>query len=196
MTILSINKTTAARRRASLLLLFLSEDHGLSETEFFMIYADKQGRTKKLTLSAMVLALYVVIMWLTQSFSFGAYQIRLATALYSLSYLFPFLVVPLGLANMISNLVLGGMGLPDILGGLVVGILTAFLNYLIRRRGWSPLLTAVPVIIVPGFGVAVWLSGILNIDYFTLAAGLLIGQIIPGILGAVLAVSLKGRFVK
>ena len=48
-------------------------------------------RVQKMTFSAMVIALYVTVLYFTQSFSFGAYQIRIATALYALSYLFPFL---------------------------------------------------------------------------------------------------------
>ena len=56
---------------------------------------------RKLTTSGIVIALYVVILFMTQSFSFGAYQIRIVTSLYALSYLFPFLVIPLGLANFI-----------------------------------------------------------------------------------------------
>ena len=38
------------------------------------------SQVQKLTLSAMIMALYIVILYVTQSFSFGAYQIRIATA--------------------------------------------------------------------------------------------------------------------
>ena len=61
-----------------------------------------------MTFSAMIMALYVVLVYITQSFSFGAYQIRIATSVYALAYLFPFLVLPLGLANSISNTLFGG----------------------------------------------------------------------------------------
>ena len=54
----------------------------------------KMSRVQKMTFSAMVMAMYIVILYFTQSFSFGAYQIRIATALYALAYLFPFLVLP------------------------------------------------------------------------------------------------------
>ena len=67
---------------------------------------------RKLTTSGIVIALYVIILFMTQSFSFGAYQIRIVTSLYALSYLFPFLVIPLGLANFIANM-LGGFGIID-----------------------------------------------------------------------------------
>ena len=75
--------------------------------------ANNMTRLQKLTFSAMVMALYIVVLCLTSSFSFGAYQIRIATSLYALAYLFPFLVVPLGLANLLSNMLFGGFGVAD-----------------------------------------------------------------------------------
>ena len=36
---------------------------------------------RKLTTSGIVIALYVIILFMTQSFSFGAYQIRIVTSL-------------------------------------------------------------------------------------------------------------------
>ena len=80
--------------------------------------------TKKLTISAMVVALYIVVLYLTQSVSFGAYQIRIATSLYALAYAFPFLMVPMGVANLISNLLFGGLGPLDMFGGFMVGVIT------------------------------------------------------------------------
>ena len=143
------------------------------------------SKTQKLTLSAMIIALYVVVVYITQGISFGAYQIRMATSLYALSYLFPFLVLPLGLANCLSN-VLGGLGIFDIVGGFFVGILTAGVNTGIRKLHLPRFLAAVPIILIPGLGVATWLSYLLGIPYPLMAANLVIGQIIPGICGAVL----------
>lgn len=77
---------------------------------------ENMSKVQKLTVSAMVMALYVVVLYFTQSFSFGAYQIRIATALYALAYLFPFLVLPLGFANFIANFLFGGLGLLDWFG--------------------------------------------------------------------------------
>ena len=51
------------------------------------MFETNMSRVQKLTFSAMVIALYVTVLYFTQSFSFGAYQIRIATALYALSYL-------------------------------------------------------------------------------------------------------------
>ena len=116
------------------------------------------SKVQKLTLSAMIIALYVTVMYCTQSFSFGAYQIRIATSLYALSYLFPFLVLPLGLANFIANMLFGGLGLLDMVGGCLVGIVTSSLIVGIRKLHWNRLLIILPITFVPGLGGATWLS--------------------------------------
>lgn len=149
------------------------------------------SKTQKMTFSAMVIAIYVVIMFFTQSFAFGAYQIRIATAMYALSYLFPFLVVPLGLANFISNMVMGGMGIFDIVGGCIVGMVTSGLIVQIRRLNLNKWLMILPIILVPGLGVATWLSYLLNMHYSALALSLCIGQITPAICGVILVKALE-----
>ena len=54
----------------------------------------KLNTTQKLVLSAIMMALYIAILFVSQAISFGAVQMRLATALYGLTYIFPFLVLP------------------------------------------------------------------------------------------------------
>ena len=92
-------------------------------------------KTQKLTISAVCIALYLVVMLCTQSFAFGQYQVRIATALYGLSYIFPFLVVPFGIANVISNLLMGGLGPVDAIGGFIMGVLTSGVIALGKRYG-------------------------------------------------------------
>lgn len=144
------------------------------------------SKVQKLTLSAMIIALYVTVMYCTQSFSFGAYQIRIATSMYALSYLFPFLVLPLGLANFIANMLFGGLGLLDMVGGCLVGIVTSSLIVGIRKLHWNHLLIILPIILIPGLGVSTWLSYLLQMPYPALALSLCIGQIIPAICGVLL----------
>ena len=135
----------------------------------------KMSRVQKMTFSAMVMAMYIVILYFTQSFSFGAYQIRIATALYALAYLFPFL----------------GFGIVDMAGGCIVGILAAACIVLIRRKNWSRVLIAVPIILVPGLGVATYLSYFLSMPYPLMAVNLCIGQMIPSIVGVILVKALE-----
>lgn len=140
------------------------------------------------------MALYIVVMYYTRAFAFGQYQIRIATSLYALSSLFPFLIIPLGVSNMLSNILLGSFGPLDMLGGLAVGIITSTVIYLIRKYDLSVLLIAIPIIIFPGLLVPIWLSFFLKLPYSMLAISVLIGQIIPGIVGVLLVKQLKNRF--
>ena len=147
---------------------------------------ENMSKAQKLTFSAMIMALYIVVLYFTQSFSFGAYQIRIATSLYGLSYLFPFLVLPLGFANFIANFLFGGLGLLDWFGGCFVGIIVTAIIVLIRRKGWSRWLMILPIILVPGLGVPSYLSYLLHVPYSVLATSLCIGQSVPAVCGVVL----------
>lgn len=130
--------------------------------------------------------MYVVIMFVSQGFAFGQYQIRIATSLYALSYIYPFLVIPMGLANFISNTIMGGLGPLDMIGGTIVGIVTSGAVYLIRKFNWNIWLTTIPLVLGPGLLVPLWLSKLLNIPYSALALSLCIGQIIPAVAGVFL----------
>ena len=142
----------------------------------------KSLSNQKLVFSALCIALYIVVMICTQSFAFGQYQIRIATALYGLSAIFPFLILPFGLANVVSNTVMGGLGLPDIIGGFIV---------FAKRRGCGNWIIWAAVTFVPGLGVPVWLSVLLDIPYLVLASSLLIGQCICGIASVMLVTALE-----
>jgi len=145
-----------------------------------------QSKTKKITRSAIIMALYIVLMYLTQWFAFGPVQIRVATSLYAIAYFDPFLIIPLGLSNLLSNTFFGGLGPVDILGGGIVGIITSSLTYLVGKFRLNKWFAAIPIILVPGLGVSVWLSILLKIPYAIMATNLLLGQIIPGIIGVLL----------
>ena len=144
------------------------------------------SKTQKLTMSGAVMAIYIVVMYFTQSFAFGQYQVRIATAIYGAAYLFPFLVVPLGLSNLIANMLMGGLGVFDIVGGGLIGLLTAGACALLGKKKLSPWLTAVPITLIPALGVSLWLSKLLGVPYWVLAVSLLVGQAIAGVVGALL----------
>lgn len=150
---------------------------------------NKKINTREIAVSGLVIALYVVIMYFTQSFSFGQYQIRIATALYALAFLFPYLVLPLGLANCLSN-ILGGSPI-DMIGGLIIGLITAGIIALIKKQQGKEFLVFLPILLVPGLGVPVYLSKVIAVPYKILAPSLLIGQIVPAIVGVLLIIVLK-----
>ena len=152
------------------------------------------NKTQKITVSGVVMALYIVVMYFTQSFAFGQYQVRVATAIYGTAYLFPFLVVPLGISNLLANMVMGGLGIFDIVGGGLVGLATAGCCALLGKKRASEWSVAAPIALIPALGVSLWLSGLIGVPYWALAGSLLVGQAIAGVLGAVLVKALKSAW--
>ncbi len=147
--------------------------------------------TQKLTISAVIMAIYIVVMYFTQSFAFGQYQVRVATAVYACAYVFPFLTVPLGLSNLLSNMLMGGLGFFDIAGGGLVGLATAGCCALLGKMKAPEWTVFFPIFLIPALGVSLWLSRILNIPYWALAASLLVGQAVAGACGIVVVKALK-----
>ncbi len=150
--------------------------------------------SKKIAVSGIVMALYTSIMFFTQGFAFGQFQIRVATSLYSLSALYPFLIIPLGLSNLLSNTLMGGLGITDMLGGFLVGVITSLVVYLIKKYKLNEWLIALPIIFGPGLIVPIWLSYLLQVPYRILAVSICIGQIIPGILSVVIVKEIKSKW--
>lgn len=148
---------------------------------------------RKVAISGIFMASYIALMFFTQSFSFGQYQIRIATSLYALSSLFPFLILPSGLANALSNTLMGGLGIADIIGGLVVGLLTSSSIVLIRKLNLPRFLIIFPIIFIPGLGVPLYLHILLDLPYWVLATSVIIGQIIPAFIGYLLVITLEKR---
>ncbi len=150
-----------------------------------------QFTTPKMAIAGLCIALYIVVMVCTQSFAFGQYQIRIATALYSLSAIFPFLILPFGIANVISNTVMGGLGVLDIVGGFIVGILTTAIIAYGKRKGCGNWIIWLAITFVPGLCVPMWLSMLLNLPYWLLASSILVGQCISGFAGMLLVTALE-----
>lgn len=151
-------------------------------------------QTKKMTRAALVAALYIAVMYVTQGFAFGAYQIRIATALYALSFLAPYLAVPLAIANALSNL-LGGLGMLDIIGGLAVGLVTGGAILVIRHIRLPAVFVVAPIVLGPGLIVPLWLSGLLGLPYWALVVNISIGQVTPAVIGYILIRALQNRKV-
>ena len=150
--------------------------------------------TRRMTFSALVIAIYIAVLYVTQGISFGPYQIRIATALYGLAFLYPFLVVPLGIANFIANFLFGGLGLIDMVGGCAVGMMTTWLIVQIRQHqgspGWQLFHWWVPALVV-----SLWLSYLLNLPYLVLVSSLAVGQLPPAICGVLLIQALRQHYV-
>ncbi|HVI39855.1 MAG TPA: QueT transporter family protein [Anaerovoracaceae bacterium] len=152
------------------------------------------SRVMKITISGIVISAYIVVMFLTQTFAFGQYQIRIATSIYALASIYPFLIVPLGLANFMSNTLMGGLGLPDMIGGFIVGIITAFSCFYLRKI--SIYFVAFPILIFPTILVPIWLSYLIHVPYLVLVINIGLGQILPSIIGVFIVKYLEKPLLK
>jgi uncharacterized membrane protein len=150
--------------------------------------------TRAIAASGIVMAAYITVMYLTQSFSFGQYQMRLATSLYALAAIHPFLILPLGLANGLSNALFGGLGPFDIAGGAAAGLLTAAACRYLRKI--SPWLVGLPVLVIPTLLAPVWLSVLLQVPYAALLISVGIGQTVPAVLAIFLVKCLEKPLLK
>ncbi len=142
-------------------------------------------RCQRLIFSAMCMALYIVLMAVTQSFAFGPYQIRIATAVYGFCALYPFLMVPLSLANVISNCLLGGLGILDMVGGFCAGMVTTGAIVLGKKYGLGNWIIWAAVTLAPGLMVPMWLCVIFDVPYWILAGSLLVGQCVCGVVSMI-----------
>ncbi|MCX7614633.1 MAG: QueT transporter family protein [Clostridiales bacterium] len=139
---------------------------------------------KKIAVSGIVIAIYIVLMYLTQSFAFGQYQIRIATSIYALAAIHPFLILPMGIANLLSNTIMGGLGPLDMFGGFIAGVLTSLGCWFLKKI--HVYLVALPIILIPSLLVPVWLSYLIGVPYIALVISIGIGQILPAIAGVII----------
>lgn len=137
---------------------------------------------KKITLGGIIMSLYIVLTGVFASLSFGAIQIRIANCLYGLTLPFPFLVIPLTLSVVLSNLIFGGLGIIDI----VFGSLTTFIvTYMISKCKKTILI--IPIIIFGvGAGIALYLSKLIQVPFSVLFIQIALGQVIPSILSYII----------
>ena len=103
--------------------------------------------TKDLALASIISALYIIITISFGAFSYGPIQVRFAAGLCTLAGPYPFLILPLGIATGLAN-IMGGYGLVDVGGGAVATMAACAGCYLLRRWRWlSPI--AIPLLSAP-----------------------------------------------
>ena len=147
---------------------------------------------RKLAVSGIFIAIYVVVIYFTQSFSYGPVQVRVVDSLYAVCYLYPFLAVPLSIASAIGN-IFGGFGLPDFIGGFFAALVACYGMVLVKKHRLNEWLLALPTIVISGLMVPVWLAPLTHTSYLFLLMTISLGEIPSGILGVILVKQLKNR---
>jgi uncharacterized membrane protein len=115
-------------------------------------------RIKKLTVSAMIAAVYFVLTMIFYFTSFQPMQSRLAEALTVLPYFTPLAIPALFVGCILSN-ILGGNGIWDIVFGSLATLIAAYLTYKLSfRKPKRKLLAPLPPVLINAVIIGAMLS--------------------------------------
>ena len=153
-----------------------------------------QGKkTRLMTESALIAAVYVALVLLFKPISFGAIQFRIAEALCILPFFSLSAVPGLALGCLLGNF-FSGAAMPDVLFGTLATLLAAILSY--KLRDINKWLVCLPPILANAIIVPFVLQYAYGVPdgYFFLFATVGIGEILAvGVLGNILLLALEGR---
>lgn len=153
-----------------------------------------QGKkTRLMTESALIAAVYVALVLLFKPISFGAIQFRIAEALCVLPFFSLSAGPGLALGCLLGNF-FSGAAMPDVIFGTFATLLAAILSY--KLRTVSKWLVCLPPILANAIIVPFVLQYAYGVTdgYFFLFATVGIGEILAvGVLGNVLLLALEGK---
>ena len=150
-------------------------------------------KTRLMTESALIAAVYVALVLLFKPISFGAIQFRIAEALCILPFFSLSAVPGLALGCLLGNF-FSGAAMPDVIFGTFATLLAAILSY--KLRTVSKWLVCLPPILANAVIVPFVLQYAYGVTdgYFFLFATVGIGEILAvGVLGNVLLLALEGK---
>ena len=150
-------------------------------------------KTRLMTESALIAAVYVALVLLFKPISFGAIQFRIAEALCILPFCSLSAVPGLALGCLLGNF-FSGAAMPDVLFGTLATLLAAILSY--KLRDINKWLVCLPPILANAIIVPFVLQYAYGVPdgYFFLFATVGIGEILAvGVLGNILLLALEGR---
>lgn len=113
----------------------------------------KNNKVKRLTLSAMIAAIYFICSFFEQSFAYGAIQCRLSEGLTLLPLFFPEAIIGITIGCLIFNATTGIVW--DMIFGtiatLLAGLLTYLIGKIIKKDSLKIILGGLPPIILNAF---------------------------------------------
>ncbi|WP_034847554.1 QueT transporter family protein [Ruminiclostridium josui] len=133
---------------------------------------------RKLTVAAMIAAVYLVLTMIFYVTSFQPLQSRLAEALTVLPYFTPVAIPGLFVGCVLAN-ILGGNGIWDVVIGSLSSLLAAFLTYKLTykkpKRKW---LAPLPPVLINAVAVGSMLSVLSDVPLFATMLSVGLGQLL------------------
>lgn len=153
----------------------------------------RNKRVQFITQGAVIAAIYVVLVLIFDTFSFGPIQFRIAEVLTIMPYFTPAAIPGLFVGCLIANIIGGGL-IWDIVFGSIATLIGAIGSYLVRKNKWLvplPPIIANMVIVPFVLKYAYGYDGLLVYFMFTVGLSEII---VCGIIGmALLTVMAKNR---
>ncbi|EPR09220.1 QueT transporter family protein [Ruminiclostridium papyrosolvens] len=133
---------------------------------------------RRLTVAAMIAAVYLVLTMLFYVTSFQPLQSRLAEALTVLPYFTPVAIPGLFVGCILAN-ILGGNGIWDVVIGSLSSLLAAYLTYKFTyNKPKRKLLAPLPAVLVNAVAVGIMLSILYDMPLFAAMLSVGLGQIL------------------
>lgn len=119
-------------------------------------------KTKFITQSAIIAAIYIAVTALFAPISFGHnfFQLRVSEALTVLPLFTPAAIPGLFIGCAVSNIAFGGLGIIDLIFGSLSTLIASFLSYLLRKK--SPLIALMPPVLVNALIVGLYLNYLIS----------------------------------
>lgn len=119
-------------------------------------------KTKFITQSAVIAAIYIAVTALFAPISFGHnfFQLRISEALTILPIFTPAAIPGLFIGCAISNIAFGGLGIIDLVLGSLATLISSFLTYSLRRK--SPFIAIAPPVLVNAVIVGLYLNRLIS----------------------------------
>ncbi len=121
-------------------------------------FKNKSSIPRYIARSALIGALYALLVVAFAPLSFGPVQFRVAESLTLLPWLFPEAIPGLFVGCLVSNL-FGGLGIVDMVFGSLATLAAAYLT----RRMPNHFMAAMPPVVINGLVVGTYLSILLNV---------------------------------
>ena len=135
-------------------------------------------KTKIITQSAVITAIYIVLCWIFAPISFGAIQVRISEALTVLPIYTHTAIPGLFIGCALSNIILGGGNIIDLIFGSLATLLAAICTYKLRKK--PRLISLFPPVIINAVIVGAYLHFIISpeINIFINMLWVMLGQIV------------------
>ena len=121
-------------------------------------------KSKSIFNISIIVAIYVILCLVFEPFSFGVIQFRISEILCLLAIEFPYAIIANTIGCLIANLLLGGLGIVDVIVGSLATFIACLFAYLLRNKKIKglPIFSCLSIVLINGLIVGIELGFLTN----------------------------------